>query len=153
MQKVEIFTDGACKGNPGPGGWGALLRFHRDGKIHEKQLYGGQPDTTNNRMEMQAIVEALHALKQPCQVSLTTDSRYVQQGFEQWLSEWKKNNWRTKSKQPVKNKDLWQLLEKAVDGHQMEWHWVKGHSGHEGNHIADALANRGVATITDRGED
>ncbi|MEH6617756.1 MAG: ribonuclease HI [Porticoccus sp.] len=140
MKELEIFTDGACRGNPGPGGWGALLRYA--GK--EKSLYGGEADTTNNRMELTAAIEALAALKQPSKVSLTTDSQYVRQGITSWLANWKKRGWKTASKKPVKNVDLWQRLEDEAARHQVEWLWVKGHSGHRENEIADQLANRGI---------
>jgi len=140
LSLVEIFTDGACKGNPGPGGWGALLRY--EGK--QKELYGGEPDTTNNRMEMTAAVEALKCLKRPCQIRLTTDSQYLRKGITEWLKGWKKNGWKTAAKQPVKNADLWKALDEQVARHQVEWCWVKGHSGHVENEIADTLANRGV---------
>lgn len=140
MSLVEIFTDGACKGNPGPGGWGALLRY--EGK--QKELYGGEPDTTNNRMEMTAAIEALKCLKRPCQIRLTTDSQYLRKGITEWLKGWKKNGWKTAAKQPVKNADLWKALDQQVARHQVEWCWVKGHSGHIENEIADTLANRGV---------
>jgi len=137
---VEVFTDGACKGNPGPGGWGALLRYGDK----EKELFGGAPDTTNNRMELQAAIEALKSLKRPCTVVLTTDSQYVRQGITSWLAGWKRNGWKTAAKQPVKNVDLWQALDDQVARHQVEWRWVKGHSGHPENDRADQLANRGV---------
>lgn len=140
---VEIFTDGACKGNPGPGGWGVLLRF----KGQEKKLYGGVPATTNNRMELQAAIEGLKALKRPCKVHLTTDSSYVKNGIENWLAGWKKNNWKNSQKQAVKNQDLWQQLDGLAAKHQISWHWVKGHSGHRENEIADELANLGVTEI------
>ncbi len=140
MKKVEIYTDGACRGNPGPGGWGALLRCN--GK--ERTLHGGEAQTTNNRMELMAAIEALAALKEPCHVVMTTDSQYVRQGITGWLAGWKKNGWRTSSKQPVKNKDLWQRLDAETGRHRIEWHWVKGHSGHAENDIADSLANRGI---------
>ena len=140
MKELEIFTDGACRGNPGPGGWGALLRYA--GK--EKSLYGGEADTTNNRMELTAAIEALAALKEPSKVSLTTDSQYVRQGITSWLDNWKKRGWKTASKKPVKNVDLWQRLEDEASRHQVEWLWVKGHSGHRENEIADQLANRGI---------
>ena len=140
MKKVEIFTDGACRGNPGPGGWGALLRYA--GK--EKKLHGGTPDTTNNRMELTAAIEALAVLKEPCEVVLTTDSQYVRMGITQWLQGWKAKGWRTASKQPVKNVDLWQALDEQAQRHRIEWRWVKGHSGHRENEIADALANLGI---------
>jgi ribonuclease HI len=139
--KVELFTDGACKGNPGPGGWGALLKYG----ANEKELWGGEDNTTNNRMELMAAIEGLKALTRPCQVILTTDSKYVKQGINQWLAGWKKNGWKTASKQPVKNKDLWQALDKECSRHEVEWHWVKGHAGHAGNERADQLANRGAA--------
>lgn len=140
MKKVEIFTDGACRGNPGPGGWGALLHFQ--GK--EKQLYGGQQATTNNRMELVAAIKALAALKEPCEVVLTTDSEYVRQGISSWLENWKKRGWKTAAKKPVKNVDLWQQLDAETARHTVSWKWVKGHSGHRGNEIADQLANRGI---------
>ena len=141
MQKtVEIFTDGACRGNPGPGGWGALLRY--DG--HERHLYGGEPETTNNRMELTAVIEALNSLTRSCQVEITTDSTYVKDGISSWIHNWKKRNWMTAAKKPVKNKDLWQSLDQAVQKHEVNWHWVKGHSGHRENEMADELANRGI---------
>lgn len=136
MDHVEIFTDGACSGNPGPGGWGAVLRFDQQ----EKDLSGGEKDTTNNRMEMMAVIAALEALKRPCQVTITTDSQYVMKGMTEWLPGWKARNWRTASKQPVKNADLWQRLEKAASIHQLTWQWVRGHSGHPENERADQLA-------------
>ena len=141
--KVELFTDGACKGNPGPGGWGVLLRYGE----HEKSLYGGERDTTNNRMELMAAIEGLKALTRSCEVSLTTDSQYVKQGINQWLAGWKRNGWKTAAKQPVKNKDLWQMLDVQVQKHQVEWHWVKGHAGHRENEIADQLANQGCEEV------
>ncbi|MEW6313700.1 MAG: ribonuclease HI [Pseudomonadota bacterium] len=137
---VEIFTDGACKGNPGAGGWGALLRY--DGK--EKELFGGEAHTTNNRMELMAAIRALEALKRPCRVRLHTDSQYVQQGISSWIVNWKKRGWRTADKQPVKNADLWQELDRLATQHEVEWIWVRGHSGHDENERADTLANRGV---------
>jgi ribonuclease HI len=140
LKEVEIFTDGACRGNPGPGGWGALMRF-RD---VERELYGGAADTTNNRMELQAAIEALKALKEPCRVVLTTDSVYVKNGITTWLAGWKKRGWKTASKKPVKNVDLWQALDEQNQRHQVEWQWVKGHSGHRENEMADQLANRGI---------
>ena len=143
MKSIEVFTDGACKGNPGPGGWGVLLRY-RD---TEKSLYGGEPHTTNNRMELRAAIEALSALKEPCEVALTTDSQYVRQGITEWIENWKKRGWRTASKQPVKNVDLWQALDAQCQRHTVQWHWIKGHSGHRENEIADALANRGIAEL------
>lgn len=140
MKQVMIFTDGACRGNPGPGGWGAVLRYGST----EKTLFGGEPDTTNNRMELMAAIMALEALTQPCQVVLTTDSRYVMDGITQWMANWKKRGWKTASKQPVKNADLWRRLDAACSKHTIEWQWVKGHSGHPENEKADALANRGI---------
>lgn len=140
MKKVEIFTDGACRGNPGPGGWGALLRYGN----HEKHLFGGESLTTNNRMELMAAIRALSAITEPCRIILTTDSQYVRQGVTSWLAGWKRNGWRNAAKKPVKNKDLWQQLDEATQKHQIEWHWVKGHSGHRENEIADQLANRGI---------
>ena len=142
MNRVEIHTDGACKGNPGPGGWGALLRSGN----HEKELCGGEPLTTNNRMELTAVIQALAALKRPCEVDLYLDSQYVRQGITEWISRWKANGWRTSAKQPVKNVELWQELDALASaaGHRIRWHWVKGHAGHPGNERADALANLGV---------
>tara|TARA_R110000868_G_scaffold364037_4_gene626701 strand:+ start:12960 stop:13391 length:432 start_codon:yes stop_codon:yes gene_type:complete len=140
LKKIEIFTDGACKGNPGPGGWGALLRY----QSNEKALWGGEKDTTNNRMELMAAIEALKSLKEPCLVQLTTDSQYVRKGISEWMLNWKKRNWQTASKKPVKNVDLWKALDAEASQHQIEWHWVKGHSGHRENEIADQLANRGI---------
>lgn len=141
--KVELYTDGACKGNPGPGGWGALLRFG----THERTLFGGEKNTTNNRMELQAAIEGLKALTRPCDVILTTDSQYVKQGINSWLAGWKRNGWKTASKQPVKNQDLWQALDEQVQRHQIEWRWVKGHTGHADNERADQLANKGVEKV------
>jgi ribonuclease HI len=140
MNRVEIYTDGACRGNPGPGGWGALLRFGDD----EKELCGGEAETTNNRMEMMAVIQALSALKRPCDVVLTSDSTYVLKGIQEWMPSWKKRGWKTATKKPVKNVDLWKLLDNAIQGHTIDWQWVKGHSGHAGNEIADQLANRGI---------
>ncbi|MFN7849428.1 MAG: ribonuclease HI [Burkholderiales bacterium] len=140
---VEIYTDGACKGNPGLGGWGALLRY----KGTEKELFGGEAMTTNNRMELTAVIEALKTLTRPCRVALYTDSQYVQKGVTEWLSQWKARNWRTASRAAVKNEDLWRLLDAELPRHEIRWHWVKGHAGHEGNERADALANRGVETL------
>lgn len=139
-QAVEIFTDGACRGNPGPGGWGALLRFNGT----EKELYGAEMMTTNNRMELMAAISALASLKRPCQVSVTTDSKYVLQGITEWLAGWKRKNWKTASKQPVKNVDLWQELDRVASQHQIEWHWVRGHTGHPENERADQLANLAI---------
>ncbi len=146
MNKVVIYTDGACKGNPGPGGWGALLRA-ADGA--EKELCGGEAQTTNNRMEMMAVIEALAALKRPCHVVLHVDSQYVLKGMTEWLQGWKAKGWRTAAKQPVKNVDLWQRLDALVhqSEHRIEWQWVKGHAGDPGNERADALANRGVEQL------
>ncbi|MDX9874261.1 MAG: ribonuclease HI [Spongiibacteraceae bacterium] len=140
MKVVEIFTDGACKGNPGPGGWGAVLRY---GTV-EKSLYGSEPLTTNNRMELMATIEALAALREPCHVKLTTDSQYVRKGITEWLANWKRRGWKTAGKQPVKNVDLWQRLDQEAARHKIEWHWIKGHSGHRENEMADALANRAI---------
>lgn len=144
MTKVEIFTDGACRGNPGPGGWGAILRYNG----HEKELYGGAANTTNNRMELTAAIEALESLNRDCTVSLTTDSEYLRKGITEWLEQWKKRGWRTASRKPVKNVDLWQRLEVAIENHKVEWHWVKGHSGHDENERADQLANRGIDELS-----
>ena len=140
MAEVEIFTDGACRGNPGPGGWGVLLRYGD----HEKELYGGDAETTNNRMELMAAIQAMESLTRPCKVVLTTDSVYVRSGITEWLPNWKKRGWKTAAKKPVKNADLWQRLDQAVQGHEVAWHWVKGHSGHPENERADELANRGI---------
>lgn len=137
---VHIFTDGACRGNPGPGGWGALLRYNGI----EKELFGAEAETTNNRMELTAAIRALEELKYRCRVELTTDSSYVKNGITQWLSEWKNKNWNTANKKPVKNIDLWQRLDSISSKHDIEWHWVKGHSGHRENEIADMLANRAI---------
>ena len=144
MKNIELFTDGACKGNPGPGGWGALLRF---GGI-EKSLYGGQADTTNNRMELMAAIEGLKALKEPCDVLLVTDSQYVLKGVTEWMTGWKRNGWKTAAKQPVKNADLWQLLDEQTQRHKINWKWVRGHTGHRENEIADSLANRGIEELS-----
>lgn len=140
---VEIFTDGACKGNPGPGGWGALLVSG----ANEKELFGGEPLTTNNRMELLAVIRALEALNRPCRIVLHTDSQYVQKGISEWIQGWKARGWKTAAKAPVKNADLWQQLDAARQPHQIEWRWVKGHAGHAGNERADQLANRGVASL------
>ena len=145
MTKLIAYTDGACSGNPGPGGWGALMRAMDGDKIvKERELKGGEPATTNNRMELMAAIMALEALTQPCQVVLTTDSRYVMDGITQWMANWKKRGWKTASKQPVKNADLWRRLDATCSKHTIEWQWVKGHSGHPENEKADALANRGI---------
>ena len=143
MKQVIIYTDGACRGNPGPGGWGALIKF----ESAEKEIFGGQPDTTNNQMELSAAIEGLAALKEPCSVELFTDSKYVMDGITQWIQNWKKNNWRTAAKKDVKNKELWQKLDQLISQHQVQWHWVKGHSGDEGNEAADLLANKGIDSI------
>jgi ribonuclease HI len=143
MEKIEIFTDGACKGNPGIGGWGALLVAGQ----HKKELFGGERDTTNNRMELRAVIEALNALTRPCEVVVHTDSQYVQKGISEWIHGWKARGWKTAAKAPVKNVDLWQALDSAQTRHKIEWRWVKGHAGHAGNEAADALANRGVDSV------
>ena len=142
MDEVQIYTDGACKGNPGPGGWGAWLK---SGAI-EKEIFGGELVTTNNRMELEAVIEGLAALKRPCRVKLYLDSQYVRQGITEWIHGWKAKGWKTAAKQPVKNVELWQRLDKLVQesGHEIEWRWVKGHAGDPGNERADALANKGV---------
>jgi ribonuclease HI len=137
---VEIYTDGACRGNPGPGGWGVVLRYNG----HEKQLHGGEAETTNNRMELTAAIMALESLTRPCAVKLTTDSKYVMHGITEWMVNWKKRGWKTAAKKPVKNVDLWQRLDQALAPHQVKWHWVRGHSGHPENELADELANRGI---------
>ncbi len=144
MQLVEVFTDGACRGNPGPGGWGVLMRC---GDV-EKTLHGGERDTTNNRMELMAAIEALGALKNSCRVELTTDSQYVRLGITTWIQGWKARGWKTAAKKPVKNIDLWQRLDVEAARHEVRWHWIKGHSGHRENEIADALANRGIEELT-----
>lgn len=140
MKLVEIFTDGACRGNPGPGGWGAVLRC----ADRERELYGGAPRTTNNRMELTAAIEALRALSQPCRVVLTTDSTYVRDGITAWLANWKARDWKTAARKPVKNADLWRALDEQNQRHEVQWHWVRGHSGHPENERADSLANRGI---------
>jgi ribonuclease HI len=141
--RVEIFTDGACKGNPGVGGWGAVLRLGE----HEKELFGGELMTTNNRMEMRAVIEALKALTRPCEIDIHTDSQYVQKGISEWIHGWKARGWRTADKKPVANADLWQELDALAAGHRIAWHWVRGHAGHPGNERADRLANRGVESV------
>ncbi|MEQ1773608.1 MAG: ribonuclease HI [Burkholderiales bacterium] len=146
---VKIYTDGACKGNPGVGGWGALLEM--GGK--EKELFGGESHTTNNRMELLAVIRALEALKRHCIVQLHTDSKYVQQGITDWIHNWKKRGWRTADKKPVKNDDLWKELDELAQKHDIEWLWVKGHAGHNGNERADELANRGVDFILQKADD
>jgi len=141
---VEIYTDGACKGNPGPGGWGALLRMG----TNEKEMFGGEPVTTNNRMELMAVIAALEALKWPSTVVVHTDSQYVQKGISEWIHGWKARGWKTAAKEPVKNADLWKRLDAAAQAHTVDWRWVKGHAGHPGNERADALANKGVESLT-----
>jgi ribonuclease HI len=143
VKVVHIFTDGACKGNPGPGGWGALLRC--EGK--EKKIYGGEKDTTNNRMEMLAVIKALEALNRRSVVHIHTDSQYIHKGMTTWIHNWKKRGWKNAQKQPIKNSDLWQLLDSMVHAHEIHWHWVRGHSGHIDNEEADRLANLGVASL------
>ena len=140
MKTVEIYTDGACRGNPGPGGWGALLRYGDN----ERSLWGGEQQTTNNRMELLAVIQGLSALQRPCEVQVTSDSIYVLKGIQEWMPSWKKKGWKTASKKPVKNVDLWQQLDQLVELHTIDWQWVKGHSGHPENEIADQLANRGI---------
>ncbi len=143
MSKVVVYTDGACSGNPGPGGWGVLLR-HKD---REKELFGGETDTTNNRMELMAAIMALETVKPGLPIEIHTDSKYVMDGINDWMPRWKKNGWRTANKKPVKNMDLWQRLDEAAAMHEIKWHWVKGHAGHEGNERADALANLGMIEV------
>jgi ribonuclease HI len=140
---IQIYTDGACKGNPGPGGWGAVLEY--DGT--ERELFGGERATTNNRMELTAVIEALKALTRPCRVIVHTDSQYVQKGITEWINGWKARGWKTAAREPVKNADLWRTLDEVVRTHDIDWVWVKGHAGHVGNERADALANKGVASI------
>lgn len=143
MDNIEIYTDGACKGNPGVGGWGALLVAGNK----EKELFGGEKETTNNRMELMAVIKALGALKRPCHITLHTDSQYVLKGITEWITGWKAKGWKTASKAPVKNVDLWQQLDEARNIHEIEWRWVRGHTGHPGNERADQLANRGVESV------
>lgn len=143
MKAVVIYTDGACRGNPGPGGWGAVLRYNG----HERLLHGGETPTTNNRMELMAAIQALETLREPCAVKLHTDSNYVRQGITEWLPQWHRRNWKTADRKPVKNQDLWQRLDQAAARHRIEWFWVKGHSGDEGNELADQLANKGVDEV------
>lgn len=143
MNKVEIYTDGACRGNPGPGGWGAVLMYGDS----RKEIFGGEEDTTNNRMELMAAIEALSTLKRECDLTLYTDSQYVRKGITEWIENWKKRGWKTAAKKPVKNADLWQQLDQQVARHKINWVWVKGHAGNEGNELADQLANKGVDQI------
>lgn len=143
MSRVVIYTDGACRGNPGPGGWGAVLRC--DGR--DKELFGGEADTTNNRMELTAAIRSLAALNRACEVDLFTDSEYLRLGITQWMKNWKKRGWKTASRKPVKNQDLWQALDAEAARHDVRWHWVKGHAGDEGNEWADELANRGIDAL------
>lgn len=143
MKHVQIYTDGACKGNPGPGGWGALLRYGG----HEKKLSGAEPHTTNNRMELMAAIQALAALRESCRIELHTDSKYVQKGISEWLTGWKKRGWVKPDKQPVKNADLWKQLDAEASRHQVSWHWVKGHSGHPENDLVDQLANEAIEKL------
>ena len=143
MKQVQVFTDGACSGNPGPGGWGVVLRFGDK----ERELCGGADTTTNNRMELTAAIEGLRALNEPCEVVLTTDSTYVKDGITRWLANWKKNGWKTAAKKAVKNQDLWQELDQQTSRHAVQWQWVKGHSGHPENERADALANQGMDKV------
>ena len=143
MKEVVIYTDGACRGNPGPGGWGAVLRYNGS----ERQLHGGELATTNNRMELMAAIQALETLREPCAIDLYTDSNYVRQGLTEWLPQWHKRNWKTADKKPVKNQDLWQRLDEAAARHRVQWRWVRGHSGEEGNELADRLANKGVDEV------
>ena len=140
MNEVTIYTDGACSGNPGPGGWGALLQFGE----HERELKGGERNTTNNRMELTAAIAALETLKRTCKIHLHTDSTYLRDGMTSWIHNWKRNGWRTTAKKPVKNVDLWQRLDEAIQSHNIEWHWIKGHAGDPGNEAADALARQGL---------
>ena len=147
---VDIFTDGACSGNPGPGGWGAILRVAGKDGGHEKEIYGGERDTTNNRMELTAVIEALRTLKRPVKARVHTDSQYVQKGISEWIHAWKKRGWRTASRQPVKNEDLWRVLDEEAARHHVQWIWVRGHAGHVENERADELARRGIASIAER---
>jgi len=142
-EAVEMYTDGACSGNPGPGGWGVILRY----KGREKELYGGDPETTNNRMELKAAIEGLRALTRPSKVALYTDSKYVMDGITQWLEGWKAKGWKTAAKKPVKNQELWETLDTEIQRHEINWHWVKGHAGHPENERADELARRGTAEV------
>lgn len=143
LDKVAIFTDGACRGNPGPGGWAAILRHGE----HVKEISGAEPETTNNRMELMAAIQAIEALERPCEVTLTTDSEYLKKGVTEWLPQWKARGWKTAGKQPVKNRDLWERLEQAVSRHRVHWKWIRGHAGHAENERADRLANRAIDEI------
>ncbi|MCD6048399.1 MAG: ribonuclease [Gammaproteobacteria bacterium] len=143
MKQIEIFTDGACSGNPGPGGWAALLRYQG----HEKIISGCETLTTNNRMELMAAIEALKSIKEPCEIHFTTDSEYVRQGITQWIHNWKKRGWKTSNKEPVKNEDLWRQLDEAIQSHQIHWHWVKGHNGHRENELVDQAARLAVSKM------
>ena len=147
MEEIEIFTDGACSGNPGPGGWGAILRLGG----HEKEIWGGEPHTTNNRMELMAVIRALELLKRPVAARVHTDSQYVQKGISEWIHGWKARGWKTAAKAPVKNVDLWQALDKAAGPHDLDWIWVRGHAGHPENERADELARRGVDAVRQSG--
>ena len=146
MNRVEIFTDGACRGNPGPGGWGVLLRYGGT----ERELYGGESMTTNNRMELTAAIKGLESLNRPCEVDLTTDSQYVRKGITEWMDGWKRRGWKTAARKPVLNQDLWQRLDELAAGHRVRWHWVRGHAGHAENERVDALANRGIDEMNPR---
>ncbi len=146
MKVVEIFTDGACRGNPGVGGWGVLLRYNGT----EKDLFGGEAHTTNNRMELLAAIRGLEAISETCQIELTSDSQYVRKGITEWLTGWKAKGWKTAAKKPVKNQDLWKLLDEQAQRHSVNWHWVKGHSGHRENEMADKLANRGIDELLEQ---
>ena len=143
-QTIRIFTDGACKGNPGPGGWGALLQWNG----HERELFGGEANTTNNRMELLAVINALEALQRPCRAEVYTDSQYVQKGISEWIASWKRRGWKTADRKPVKNSDLWVRLDALASQHDLSWHWVRGHDGHPENERADVLANRGVQSLS-----
>lgn len=149
MTKVEVYTDGACRGNPGPGGWGALLRSGST----EKEIWGGAPATTNNRMELTAAIRALEALRKPCHVDVYTDSEYLRRGISEWLADWKRRGWKTAARKAVKNDDLWRRLDELSAGHQIHWHWVRGHAGHRDNERADLLANRGIDELSARSSD
>lgn len=145
LQQIEIFTDGACSGNPGPGGWAAILRYGDN----EKELSGGELETTNNRMELTAVIKALEALKRPCRITVTTDSEYVKKGVTEWLEGWKKKGWKTASKKPVANRDLWEMLDAEIHKHKMRWEWVRGHEGHPENERCDELARQAIRNIVD----